>query len=109
MKRDFFQGASPETLAYYGASMIESSRETITLEERHAIQDFNYSEDYLTRYVMDLGPDGGGGSSLEHHDFAHMDCPLTPMKKSGHFILAKFLNQEKTTIALTGFQVWSEQ
>ena len=40
-----------------------------------------------------------------HHDSAHLDCPLTAMEYSGHFFIAKFLNQEKTKIAITGFQV----
>ena len=30
---------------------------------------------------------------------------LGPIKKSGHFVMAKFLNPEKTTLAVTGFQV----
>ena len=35
----------------------------------------------------------------------YLDCPLTAMEYSGHFVIAKFLNQEKTKIAITGFQV----
>ena len=45
------------------------------------------------------------GAGLEHHAFAHLDCPLTPMKSSGHFVLAKFLNEQKTIISVTAFQV----
>ena len=48
---------------------------------------------------------GAGGAALEHHDFAHLDCPLTPMEFSGHFVLAKFLNSQKMEIAMTGFKV----
>ena len=35
----------------------------------------------------------------------YLDCPLTAMEYSGHFVIAKFLNQEKTKIAITGLQV----
>ena len=92
--------ASPETLHYYGALLLESSQEKVCLKERHVIQDFKYENDYLQSYVMDkVGP------SLEHHEFQHIDCPVTPGEASGYFVLAKFLNEEKTKIAITGFQV----
>ena len=98
--------ASTETLHYYGAKLLQtSSHERVNLESRHVLQDFTYSQDYLQSFVMREKPEGGGGAALEHHDFAHLDCPLTPMEDSGHFVLAKFLNQEKTKIAITGFQV----
>ena len=93
--------ASTETLHYYGAQLLETSHERVSLESRHVLQDFTYSPDYLQSYVMSEG----GGAALEHHDFAHLDCPLTAMEDSGHFVIAKFLNQEKTKIAITGFQV----
>ena len=99
--------ASTETLQYYGAKLLETSppQERLTLESRHVLQDFTYSPDYLQAFVMRERPEGGGGAALEHHDFAHLDCPLTAMEDSGHFLIAKFLNEEKTKIALTGFQV----
>ena len=50
-------------------------------------------------------PEGANGPALEHHTFAHLDMNLGPIKKSGHFVMAKFLNPEKTTLAITGFQV----
>ena len=95
------QVASTETLHYYGAQLLETSHEKVTLQSRHVLQDFTYSPDYLQSFVMREG----GGAALEHHDFAHLDCPITAMKDSGHFVVAKFLNQEKTKIAITGFQV----
>ena len=101
------QVASSETLHFYGAKLLETSppQERVTLESRHVLQDFTYSPDYLQSFVMRERPTGGGGAALEHHDFAHLDCPLTAMEDSGHFVIAKFLNQEKTKIAITGFQV----
>ena len=65
------------------------------------IQDFTYGGDYFESWVLQ----GGGGAALEKHNFSHLDCPLTPMKKSGHFVLSKFMNDAKTSIEITGFQV----
>merc|ERR1712025_573216 len=73
--------ATSETLAHYGACIGESSEANLTLESRHVLQDFTYADDYFEQWVLD----GAGGSGLEFHDFAHLDCPLTPMKDSGHF------------------------
>ena len=102
------QVATTETLRYYGAKLLESSRqtETVTLQSRHLLQDFTYTRDYLQSYVMrEKEKEGAGGAALEHHDFAHLDCPVTAMESSGHFVLAKFLDSEKTEIAITGFKV----
>ena len=101
------QVASTETLHFYGAKLLETSppQDRVILESRHVLQDFTYSPDYLQSFVMRERPTGGGGAALEHHDFAHLDCPLTAMEDSGHFVIAKFINQEKTKIAITGFQV----
>jgi hypothetical protein len=46
-----------------------------------------------------------GGASLEFHDFVHLDCPLSPLTKSGHFVLAKFINHAKTKLEITAFKV----
>ena len=100
--------ASTETLHYYGAQLLETSQERVSLQSRHVLQDFTYSPDYLQSFVMRERPTGGGGAALEHHDFAHLDCPLTAMEDSGHFVIAKFLDEEKTKIAITGFQVDEE-
>ena len=105
---NFSQVATTETLRYYGAKLLESSRqtETVTLNSRHLLQDFTYTRDYLGSYVIkDKEKGGAGGAALEHHDFAHLDCPVTAMESSGHFVLAKFLDSEKTEIAITGFKV----
>ena len=85
---------------------METSKERVELKSRHVLQDFTYSPDYIQSYVMEERETGGsGGAALEHHDFAHLDCPLTPMEESGYFVLAKFINLQRTRIAITGFQV----
>jgi len=95
--------ATTETLKYYGAMLIESTQQKVDLDVRQVLQDFDYSDDYLEKWVQN--PEGAKGAALEHHGFAHLDSPLIPMKKSGYFVLAKFLNEEETKIAITGFQV----
>jgi len=95
--------ATTETLKYYGAMLIESTQQKVDLDVRQVLQDFDYKDNYLEKWVTN--PDGANGAALEHHPFAHLDCPLGPMKTSGYYMLAKWLNVEKTTIAITGFQV----
>ena len=100
------QVASTETVQYYGALLLESSPgEKVTLQDRHLLQDFTYSSDYLQYVMKEKEKEGAGGAALEHHDFAHLDCPLTAMESSGHFVLAKFINEDRTKIAITGFKV----
>ena len=99
--KSHFQIASPETLIFYGAMLLESSQKTVCLKDRHLITDFTYEDNYLNSYVMNKA-----GPSLEHHEFQHIDCPITSMETSGHFVLAKFLDKRKTKIAITGFQVF---
>ena len=100
--------------------MVESTQQKVDLESRHVlqgsinhllmfehqlhdIQDFTYSDDYFDKWVAD--PEGANGPALEHHKFAHLDMNLSPLEESGHFVLAKFLDEEKTTLAITGFKV----
>ena len=64
-------------------------------------KDFTYGNDYFETWVLQ----GAGGAALESHDFSHLDCPLTPMKKSGYFVLAKWMNDARTDIEITAFQV----
>ena len=80
--------------------LLESSQKKVCLKERHVITDFTYGDTYLDAYVMNkVGP------SLEHHEFQHIDSPVTSMETSGHFVLAKFIDEKKTKIAITGFKV----
>ena len=75
----------------------------ITLNYCTIKQDFTYSDDYFEKWVAN--PEGANGPALEHHKFAHLDMNLSPVMRSGHFVLAKFLNEEKTSLAITGFKV----
>jgi len=93
--------ATSETLAYYGAYLAESTTENFALDSRHVLQDFTYGNDYFEQWVLQ----GAGGAALEHHEFSHLDCPLTPMKNSGHFVLASFTDDDKTNMEITAFQV----
>eukprot|EP00092_Neocalanus_flemingeri_P009534 GFUD01010262.1.p1 GENE.GFUD01010262.1~~GFUD01010262.1.p1 ORF type:complete len:499 (-),score=133.69 GFUD01010262.1:90-1586(-) len=93
--------ATSETLAYYGAYLAESTNENFALDSRHVLQDFTYGNDYFETWVLG----GGGGAALETHNFSHLDCPLTPMKKSGYFVMAKFVDDARTSIEITAFQV----
>merc|ERR1711983_298874 len=43
--------ATTETLKYYGAMIIESTQQKVELEVRHVIQDFDYKDDYLEKWV----------------------------------------------------------
>jgi len=93
--------ATSETLKYYGAFLAETSAKNFSLDERHVLQDFTYGNDYFETWVLK----GAGGAALEYHNFSHLDCPLTPMKKSGYFVIAKWLNDSRTKIEITAFQV----
>jgi len=93
--------ATSETLAYYGAFLAESTSENFALDGRHVLQDFTYGSNYFETWVLGEA----GGAALETHNFSHLDCPLTPTRKSGYFVLAKFTDGSKTTIEITAFQV----
>ena len=83
--------------------IIESTQQKVELDVRHVIQDFDYKDDYLEKWVKNH--EGANGAGLEHDGFVHLDCPLGPMKYSGYLVLAKFTDNAKTTLAITGFQV----
>lgn len=95
--------ATTETLDYYGARMAESSfRESVELKTRHCLDDFTYAPDYLSRWVER----SAGGAALEYHEeFAHLDCPLESIANSGHYVLAKFTDDENTELEITAFKV----
>ena len=91
-----------EFLSYYGVTITNNRpNDTITLGMRHAIQDFNYSKDYLQEYI--LSKKGNGGAGLERHAFSHVDCPMD--SDNGIFVLAKFVDEEESILHLTGFRI----
>ena len=88
--------------AYYSCTVTNvRSDSTVSLKMRHAIQDFTYIDSYLDEYV--LNPNGNNGAGLERHDFTHLDCPKN--EENGHFIIAKFVDDNETTIHITGFKI----
>jgi hypothetical protein len=88
-------------LKFYGCSLISrNSAGQVHLYDEHVIQDFHYSKDYFKKYVT------GVGAGVETHDFAHIDCPLSPLHESGFFLLGKWEEEEgKTCLCLTMFRV----
>lgn len=96
--------ATSETVGYYGAAIAETmksnnAKSTIYLDTRHAIEDFTYAQDYFQQWVMGQA----GGPGLEYHQFHHLDMPLA--QNSGHWVLAKWANEEETELHITAFQV----
>ena len=91
--------ATNDHLAYYGATLATSNQMQVSLLYRHGIQDFTYENNYLDEYVTKEGALGGSG--IEKHDFAHLDCPLE--EESGTFIIAKFTDDGD--LHLTGFKI----
>lgn len=89
--------ATAEYLRYYGCSFAEGNKGEVYLQNMCGILDFNYQEQYLDDYVLPIN----GGSSLEIHEFGHLQCPL--QKHSGFFVLGKLIGSEE--IHLTAFQV----
>jgi len=95
--------ATPETVGYYGASLGDghAASTSLTLEQRHVLQDFTYGKEYLQKWVLG----SAGGAALETHQFAHLDCPLGNFLETGHFILAKFLEEDPDSLEITAFMV----
>ena len=91
--------ATIDHLAYYGATLATGNQLQVSLLYRHGIQDFTYHNDYLEEYVMKEGALGGSG--IEKHKFAHLDCPLED--DSGTFIIAKFTDDGE--LHMTGFKI----
>jgi len=94
--------ATSETVGYYGAQIAgttNTENKEIFIETRHAIQDFTYEEDYFKKWVEG----DAGGPGLEFHSFHHIDMPL--QQDAGHYILAKFADDQKTEIHITAFKV----
>ena len=89
-------------LNYYGATLTNTRPDsTVTLDMRHVIQDFTYSDNYLEKYV--LNPNGNKGAGMERHKFSHLDVPLD--SDSGLFVIGKFMDEDETILHVTGFRI----
>jgi len=83
--------ATDTLLEFYGCSLIgESTGGSLELNDEHRIQDFTYQQDYFKKYVLNVG------AGIETHEFAHIDCPLSPLDESGVFLLGKWEEEEST-------------
>ena len=67
------------------------------------MDDYKYTDNYLEKWVIK----STGGASMEFHDFAHLDCPLSSISESGHFVLARWTDDAKTAMEITAFKVTS--
>jgi len=94
--------ATTETLGHYGVRLAESDyNQTVELKSRHVLDDYTYTADYLQKWVIK----SAGGAGMEFHEFAHLDCPLDSIRESGHYILAKWTDDERTALQITAFKV----
>jgi len=101
--------ATNSLLEFYGCSLIEESTGgSLELNDEHRIQDFTYQQDYFKKYVLNVG------AGIETHEFAHIDCPLSPLDESGVFLLGKWEEEESTdnvnqpaknNLCLTAFRI----
>eukprot|EP00578_Thalassiosira_sp_NH16_P000268 CAMPEP_0181136434 /NCGR_PEP_ID=MMETSP1071-20121207/33175_1 /TAXON_ID=35127 /ORGANISM="Thalassiosira sp., Strain NH16" /LENGTH=402 /DNA_ID=CAMNT_0023223131 /DNA_START=189 /DNA_END=1395 /DNA_ORIENTATION=+ len=99
--------ATESLLKFYGCSLIgESTGGSLELGDEHCIQDFTYQRDYFKKYVQNVG------AGIERHEFAHIDCPLSPLDESGLFLLGKWEEEEsidsqpaKNNLYLTAFRI----
>lgn len=90
--------ATNENLAYYSCSLADSKQLKISLLYRHGVQDFTYENSYLEDYVK--SKKALGGSGIEQHQFAHLDCPFDD--DSGYFVVGKL---DGEMLHLTAFKV----
>ena len=82
--------------------MTDSNDHEVSLNLRHAIQDFTYSNNYLEEYVkLEKENGGAGGAGCERHEFSHLDCPL--VEDNGVFVFLKFVNED--VIHISAFHI----
>jgi len=110
--------ATPENVAGYGARLIgqgdylqleipahpEGDKACGTNFQNYGLPSFKMSvgENYTEQYLKD--PLQGGGAYLEMHDLPHLHIPMDA-KAGGYLMLGKFLNKEKTEMAVTAFEI----
>ena len=91
-----------EFVSYYGCCITNTRQDDeVTLEMRHAIEDFRYSPNYLQDWI--LNKNGNNGAGVERHAFSHIDLPKD--RDNGIFLLGKFEDDEETILHLTGFHI----
>lgn len=96
--------ATMETLSYYGARLVggdANCNSTFQMTDRHIMDDMTYNDNFFSKWVNR----SGGGPTLEWRDSPNFDCPLSSMGGSGHFVLARWTNEDKTDIEMTAFKV----
>jgi len=96
--------ATMETLSYYGARFVggdSNCNVTFQMTNRQRMDDMTYSDDFFSKWVNR----SGRGPTLEWIDSPNLDCPLSSMGDSGHFVLARWTGDEKTEIEMTAFKV----
>lgn len=89
--------ADDATLGYYNCRLL-SPNDIVSLHHRSIITNFRYDDDYLKRYVIGVL----GCSSIEQHEFAHIDRPLD--KRSGYLLIGR-MDPFDQSLELTAFFV----
>lgn len=84
-------------LGYYDCRLI-SPDDVISLNHRSLITNFHYHDDYFRNYVLGVL----GFSSIEQHEFAHVDTPLDD--RSGHLVIGR-MDPLDQSLELTAFVV----
>jgi hypothetical protein len=91
--------ATNETLAYYGATLIEEGECIRFPDAAYPLFKMNVGNQYVSHFINSKE---GGGFYLEYHnDQPHFHMPI---KGGGYYLLAKW-NEDKTRIQITAFQI----
>jgi hypothetical protein len=97
--------ATEESLAYYGAELINSKETFACLEDDFPVWNILVGEEYLDNFIMT--EEGGGGMSLEFQmDKPHFHMPVSK-ESHGYYILGKKIDSKKKTslYRLTAFKI----
>jgi len=86
-------------LGYYNCRALGAG-DVISLNNRSLVTNFCYHDDYFERYVLGVL----GCWSIEQHEFAHVDTPLTD--RSGYLVLGK-VDPVDQALEMTAFIVES--
>ena len=94
--------ATKSKLGYYGVKFVlENDNTRIKLPFDSTIAEYQYSEDYLNKYILK------NGTGIEMHAFPHFDRPLSD--NSGFFIFGKKVNIDVSSntfdLHLTAFKI----